>query len=357
MTTTEYHAKRSPMLRFGFMVAAILFISACYFIWQAWPSIIITSLKWQKAINNQLSELLFEAKNHSLIAGFTLTGLSFLYGMLHSLGPGHGKLIVSTYIATHPAKVKTSLILTLVSAIMQAVVAVTLVSALLLLFNSSMRGVNSKAELFISLSFYLVILLGIGIVCRNMITVWRVTNQRRQSIAKTSAPSRISAIRTITTAPGLIPSSAQNTSNSATIFDAEEGSKNCACGHRHFAGAAQINAASSIKEYLAIILSIGIRPCTGAIMVLLFANMIDVYWLGIISAFVMALGTALTTSLIAIMTITGRQLVRRYLNTRSKSANTPQLGGTLLQLTGGLLLILMGVILLGSQPVGISPIF
>jgi nickel/cobalt exporter len=130
-----------------------------------------------------------------------------------------------------------------------------------------------------------------------------------------------------------------------------------------------INNASSFKEYLVVIFSVGLRPCTGAIMVLLFANMLEIYWLGVVSAFVMAMGTAFTTSTIAMMTVTGKQIVKRYMQINKVHKHDHDGIGaegikrnllyTLIKLTGGslLILILIGLVLLSSQPIDVSPIF
>lgn len=319
-TIADKEVKPGFLAKYSMVMFLGLVTIAGYFIWQAWPTIIVNSMQWQKQINNDLSELLYAAKNESLMAGISLIALSFLYGMLHSIGPGHGKLIVTTYIATQDAKVKISLILTLLSSLLQALVAVALVSALLILFNASMREINSQAELLIPLSFYTVIVLGLVIVWRNLVLMWRAVRRHK----------------------------------------AEANNDSCGCGHQHVVASEQINDASSFKEYLVIIFSIGIRPCTGAIMVLLFANMLDIYWLGVVSAIVMALGTALTTSMIAIMTITGKQAVRRYLATGKRHQhpkNGPNMTQFIVPIMGGLLLILLGMLLLESRPVGMSPLF
>jgi len=327
--------------QYGLLLLIIVFLTAGYWLWQVWPTLMIASMHWQKEINGQLSELLYDAQSHILSAGLSLAGLSFIYGILHSLGPGHGKLIVSTYLATHPTKVKISLILTILSALLQAVVAVALVSALLALFNSSMQQVNSEANRLITLSFYTVVVLGLVIVWRSLSALYKVFSwQSPQAI-------KIEAIKPI------------------PLLTAEHShSDSCGCGHQHIAGAQAINSASSFKEYAVIIASIGMRPCTGAIMVLLFANMVDIYWLGVISAFLMAVGTALSTSVIALMTIAGRQLARRYINNKAAQLNgsannrSPRhFSGPLIRLTGGLALIVLGALLLSTNPVGMAPFF
>jgi len=345
------------MLRF--VITISLFVALGYALWLVWPTLITTGMQWQKQINNELSELLHAAKNESLMAGLSLIALSFMYGILHSVGPGHGKLIVTTYIATQEAKVKLSLIITLVSSLMQAFVAVALVSVLLMFFDASMREINQKAELLIPLSFYTAILLGIVIIWRNLILMYRVIKEHKETPNKGVTNGADMGIKRLTPATPLV-SVAKYAAPASSLVVEHEHHDNCGCGHQHVVAPDLINDASSFKEYLAIILSIGIRPCTGAIMVLLFANMLDIYWLGIVSAVVMALGTALTTSTIAIMTITGKQAVRRYLATgkrKKRLKNGPNITKFIVPIMGGLILILLGMLLLESRPVGMSPLF
>lgn len=310
----------------AFLIIGVI-TGAGIILWQIWPKLLLASMHWQKDINNQISDLLFDAQSNLLAAGISLTALSFIYGLLHSLGPGHGKMIVSTYVATHPTKVKISLMLTVISSLLQAVVAIALVSILIMFFHSTMREVNSEATRFISLSFCGVILLGVIIIYRNIKPIIKILFTKKK-------PFKIKKL------------TAKRTDNVCS----------CSCGHVHFASADDINKASSFKEYLAVIFSVGLRPCTGAILVLLFANMANIYWLGILSAFVMSLGTALTTSIIAIMTLTGKKLINYYL----KGANDTRqhvLFYSIVKLLGGIILILLGALLLLSQQVAVSPIF
>lgn len=351
---------KSPLLTTLTLVVVIFCFTALgYLLWQVWPTLITTGMQWQKQINNELSELLHAAKNESLMAGISLIALSFMYGILHSVGPGHGKLIVTTYIATQEAKVKLSLVITLVSSFMQAFVAVGLVSVLLMLFDASMREINHQAELLIPLSFYTAILLGIVIIWRNLVLMYRVIKDNQKALKQPSTHATEMGIKRLTPVMPLVLAAKHSSLETSPLTDHVH-HDNCGCGHQHVVTPEQMNDASSFKEYLAIILSIGIRPCTGAIMVLLFANMLDIYWLGVVSAIVMALGTALTTSIIAIMTITGKQAVRRYLATGKRNKrpkNGPNITKFIVPIIGGLLLILLGMLLLESRPVGMSPMF
>ncbi|MDH5918753.1 nickel/cobalt transporter [Vibrio splendidus] len=346
--------------------AFVLIAIGAYQLWSMWPSLVISSIQWQREVNSELADLLYEAKSNPWGAGSYLIGFSFIYGMLHSLGPGHGKVIVSTYLATHPTKAKASLVLTVVSAFLQALVAILLVSVLIWGFSASMRVVNDKANMFVSLSFALVAVVG-ALIC------WKALKNIHSTMRKPQPTLRVKAITPLATgaassAPvrtpvalrssGSMVMGATNALQAADHTHADHSHADCGCGHQHVADADAINKASTLREYAGIIVTIGIRPCTGAIMVLLFANMVGLYWMAVLSAFAMAVGTALTTSLIAMMTLTGKHLVKRYLAADNKnSSESLKVAGHYLQLFGGILLVLIGLLLMNGQDSGMSPVF
>ncbi|MBR7487218.1 nickel transporter, partial [Klebsiella pneumoniae] len=68
-------------------------------------------------------------------AGLSLLGFSFAYGILHALGPGHGKVVITTWLATHPSKLKSSIGLTLAASLLQGLVAIVLVVVVLTLLR------------------------------------------------------------------------------------------------------------------------------------------------------------------------------------------------------------------------------
>lgn len=344
--------------------AFVLIAIGAYQLWSMWPSLVISSIQWQREVNSELADLLYEAKSNPWGAGSYLIGFSFIYGMLHSLGPGHGKVIVSTYLATHPTKAKASLVLTVVSAFLQALVAILLVSVLLWGFSASMRVVNDKANMFVSLSFALVAVVG-ALICwkalKNIYTAMRKPKLKVKAITTlatdTAAPISARSPMALRSSGSMVMG-ATNALQAADHTHADHSNADCGCGHQHVADAEAINKASTLREYAGIIVTIGVRPCTGAVMVLLFANMVGLYWMGVLSAFAMAVGTALTTSLIAMMTLTGKHLVKRYLAAGNKNSNASlKAAGHYLQLFGGILLVLIGLLLMNGQDSGMSPVF
>lgn len=72
----------------------------------------------------------------------------------------------------------------------------------------------------------------------------------------------------------------------------------------------------ALRELAAIVFAVGIRPCTGAIVVLLFSLKLGVLWAGIISAFVMAAGTSITVSALAALAVGSRDLAARFVGSR-----------------------------------------
>jgi ABC-type nickel/cobalt efflux system permease component RcnA len=90
-----------------------------FWLWRAWPQVLMQSAVWQRALNLELSRLLQAVAENPAAAGLSLLGFSFVYGVLHALGPGHGKMVITTWLATHPSKLKSSIGLTLAASLLQ----------------------------------------------------------------------------------------------------------------------------------------------------------------------------------------------------------------------------------------------
>lgn len=248
-------------------------------LWFLWPTILIKSIHFQKVYLDYLTEQFYTGDTK---ADLIILGVCFLYGILHALGPGHGKVVVSTYLATNDTKLKSGIFITICSAVVQALVAVILVSTFVFVFHQTMRKLNATVTEFATYSGVVVCLLGTQLI--------------------------YTAIKRL-----YVSSKAKHHLHGP----------NCGCGHKHSADASELNTISKPKEYLMIILSIGLRPCSGAILVLFFANLTHLYWLGVIGAFLMAIGTAITTSTIAFLTVTGRKVIQYYTKASGGSETLP----------------------------------
>ncbi|VXC96952.1 putative nickel/cobalt efflux system HI_1248 [Enterobacterales bacterium 8AC] len=293
--------------------------------WQYWPQLLTQSVVWQKELHQQMAALLQQVKAAPQQAGLALMLFSLSYGVLHALGPGHGKVVIATYLATHPTRLKSSLQLTFAASLLQGLVAIVLVTLLLVVLQLSSRQLHQSSFWLEKGSFILVMLLGV-------LLTWRALKRLYQAVkAMRPAPTmRISSLQ---------PLPADHVH-----------SAHCGCGHRHLPSDAELQAGNDWRTRTAIVLAMGMRPCSGAILVLLFSKVIGVFTWGILSALAMALGTSLTISALALFVHYSRKLAMRISRQRAPTAWSALAWGAL-ALAGGLILLFAGVLLyVSAQP-------
>ncbi|KHO36072.1 nickel transporter [Enterobacter sp. FB] len=287
-------------------------------LWQAWPQVMMKSIIWQREVNQQMSGLLKAVAENPTRAGGSLLAFSFIYGVLHALGPGHGKIVITTWLATHPSKLKSSIGLTLASSLLQGGVAIALVVVVLSLLQLPARQLHMSSFWLEKGSYALVGVLGL-ILC------WRALKKLRALLKKP-------------------------TFKSFTPHHVHD--EYCGCGHQHLPTQEQLQNGDDWRARLMIILSMGMRPCSGAIMVLLFSKIIGVFGWGMLSALAMAAGTSLTISSLALLVHSFRQLAVKL-----SGSKTPvlwrQIGWTTLALAGGVILLAAAVTMwMSAVPVG-----
>ena len=302
-----------------FMVGLVTAVSA---IWLYWPQILLQSVLWQKILNREMTQLLQQVAEHPHRAGLSLLAFSLVYGILHALGPGHGKVVITTFLATHPAKLKTSMKLTLLASLLQGSVAIVLVTLMLVVLHTSSRQLHLSSFWLEKGSYLLVIALGIWTGYRAVNSLWRLFRPK----------------------PAM---------NIRALHPHHHHDDQCGCGHAHLPSAQQVAGAVNVKTQLLVVLSMGLRPCSGAIMMLLFAKVIGVYLWGVLSAAVMAMGTALTISAIGLLVQRSRSLAQRlsansHINDRARSLLP------LLALLGSVMLIVAGCALWQSAQPGLA---
>ncbi|WP_145570495.1 nickel/cobalt transporter [Yersinia bercovieri] len=308
-----------PLLLFLLLLAG-----AAQVAWFYWPELLFKTVVWQKNMHQQMAQLLQQVKANPHQTGMALMMFSLIYGVLHAVGPGHGKVVIITYLATHPAQLKSSLKLTFAASILQGGVAILLVTLLLGVLQLSSRYLHQSSFWLEKGSFLLVIGLGVLLCLR---AIKRLCQQ-----VKALKPRKITIQR-------IQPLAADHIH-----------SDECGCGHRHLPSAQELQAGDDWRTCLAIVLAMGMRPCSGAIMVLLFAKVIGVYWWGILSAIAMAIGTSLTISLLALLVHYARRLAV-HLSRKQAPAAWGAIAWATLALTGGMILLFAGVLLyLSSQP-------
>ncbi len=205
----------------------------------------------------------------------TLLGLSFTYGFFHAAGPGHGKLVIGGYGMAQRIPVLRLSLLAFASSAAQAVTAVALVySALLLLDWGRQQIVGAAEEVLAPLSFALIAAVGGWLALRGV--------RRLSRVAKSHAHVE------------------------HDHHHSEDGTCQ-SCGHKHGPTVEEAASVRSLRDALMVIGSVAVRPCTGAIFVLILTWQMGIPLAGIAAAFAMALGTACVTVGVALAAVSLRE--------------------------------------------------
>ena len=244
---------------------------------------------WQHKLNSELTKLVKRLKeNRSWEALSSLILVSFLYGIIHAAGPGHGKVVVFSYFISRRSRMKKGILLgnliSLFHAISGVMVVLTLYFIIKTAYLASFEATSQKIKLA---SYTLVILIGLALLIRS-------------------------------------------------LLDAKKGSVHDLHGNGFLTS-------SDRKGILPLALAVGMVPCPGVVIIMLFSLSLNLLGIGLMMSFTMALGMATTISLAGILSILGQEGLLRGFSRREKAQNIIQKGLTIL---GSLLIICFGGILL-----------
>ena len=256
-----------------------------------------------------------------------LGGISFLYGIVHAAGPGHGKVVISSYLVANEARVRRGVAIAFVAAFVQAIVAVAVIGVLAVILNMTSMAIDRTAKLFEAGSFALVAALGVYLLARKGRAAWAMMKDvfplrggARGGVALSSPPA-------------------------ARQGHAHEHFGHSHAHHHHPAPIPSPQGggeAPSLAGAAAAVLSVGIRPCTGALVVLVFALSQGIFWAGVASTFVMALGTAMTVAVLAAIAVGAKDLARSLSQGDDRRGAYAMLG---LELAAALFIAALGSVL------------
>lgn len=267
----------------------------------------------------------------------SLIGLSFAYGVFHAAGPGHGKAVISSYMIANEVQLRRGVLISFISALMQGLAAMLLVGAAwLVLRGTSITMTRATAAMEIA-SFAMIALFGAWLLVRKLRALLFTSPQQALFSSPPSATSHPQAPAT-----GL-------------RFQAEEirtghdfsGDVCASCGHTHAPDPSRLEGKHfDLAEAWSAIIAVGMRPCSGAILVLSFSLLNGLYLGGALSVLAMSLGTAITVSALAILAVTAKDLAIRYAGPGSSTAVRIGAG---IEIAGALFVLLMGLALLGAS--------
>lgn len=284
----------------------------------------------QSEFYREISRTIRAARSDGSAVG-TLLAISFAYGIFHAAGPGHGKAVISSYLVANQETASRGIALSFVSALMQSLVAVAVVALCAWLLNATARTMCNAEKTIEIVSYALIAAFGARLVWTKGGAFMRAlgANQGMPSMARAAHH-------------GPHHGHYQHDQDDhhghgdAHVHDGH-------CCHSHTPDPGELAGAGGWRRGLPAVLAVGMRPCSGAILVLVFALAQGLFWAGIAATLLMGLGTAITVAAIAVLAVSARDVAKRLSGAREG-------GGTLfmrgIEFAAAGLVLLFGVGLL-----------
>jgi nickel/cobalt exporter len=273
-------------------------------------------------------------------AAWSLLGLSFLYGIFHAAGPGHGKAVISSYVVANDETWRRGVILSFASALLQAVVAVLIVGIAAAVLNATAATMNSAVNVIETVGYGLIVIIGARlswVKLRGFIAALRARNRPLSEVGAA-----------VTASPDGYDHNHDGDHHHHGDAHPHEHEHTSDCGHAHAPAPDELAGPGGWKRGLSAIIAVGLRPCSGAILVLVFALAQGLFWVGVGSTFMMGLGTFITVAAIATAAVGARAWANRF-------ATTPSGYGTLalrgIESAAAVLVMIFGVLLLAGYMV------
>ncbi|ENN87461.1 high-affinity nickel-transporter [Rhizobium freirei PRF 81] len=284
---------------------------------------------------------------------WTLIGLSFAYGIFHAAGPGHGKAVISSYMVANEIELKRGIGISFISALIQGLVAVLVVGAAYFVLRGSGITMTMATNAMELASFVMVILFGCWLLFRKVRAMLQSRAQRREIQLVTSAgPISLSLFEGAATGTDSVRGFQRSAAAGGyQCYDPAhatgEGAYCETCGHAHLPDPKMLsNEKFSIREAWSAIIAVGLRPCSGALLVMTFSMLNGLYLGGLLSVLAMSIGTALTVSLLAIIAVFAKGTAMRFTGRGSRLSAWV---GNSIEILGALLVVCTGVVLLGAS--------
>ena len=280
----------------------------------------------QAEFYRQFSSLLRAAKADGS-AAWSLLGLSFLYGIFHAAGPGHGKAVISSYIIANNETWTRGVVLSFASALLQALVAVAVVGLAAALLNATAATMGRAVNVIEIVSYSLIIVIGVRLL-------WVKGRAFLALLHTLHRPAAVGAAVTPRDHDHAHHGHAHNDHDHghdhahdndhhhhggghAHHHDHAHDEDASAWGHAHAPEPEELAGPGGWKRGLSAIVAVGLRPCSGAILVLVFALAQGLFWAGVAATFVMGVGTAITVAVIASIAVGARAWAQHFADARS----------------------------------------
>jgi nickel/cobalt transporter (NicO) family protein len=331
-------------------------------------------LSRQAIFYRALSATILMAKNDGS-ALWTLMGIAFVYGVFHAAGPGHGKAVISSYLLANDETWRRGVALSFASALVQSFTAILIVGVAAVLLGGTAKMMGQAVRVIEIVSYGLIILLGSRLLWVKGLGLMRaaaalreehggaVADHRHQQacVEPDCGHPRHDALGSF----GALGKRVDSDGGQRGLLRRphHHGQLHCdACdhdhthshdhgpdvlpwGHAHGPEPQELGGPDGWKRGLSAIVAVGLRPCSGAIILLVFALSQGLLWAGVVATFVMGLGTAITVAAIATLAVSAKTFARRF------TSDEVGYGGVLvrgLEVGAAALILAFGILLLAG---------
>ncbi|MBR0907420.1 nickel/cobalt transporter [Bradyrhizobium liaoningense] len=269
----------------------------------------------QSEFYRQMSATIRAAKSDGS-AVWTLLFISFAYGIFHAAGPGHGKAVIASYLVANRETARRGIALSFASALMQSLVAILIVGISAWVLNATAKTM-CKAEGVIEIASYaLIALFGLRLV-------WVKGGAFIRALQAAQPVPAIAGVPHDHHHDHHHHRDAHDHHHHDHGHDHHHGHSHAHhhhghdhvhdehCGHSHGPAPSELAGPGGWRRGFAAILTVGIRPCSGAILVLVFALAQGLFWAGIAATLLMGLGTAITVAAIAVVAVSAKGIAAR----------------------------------------------
>ncbi|MDH2347866.1 nickel/cobalt transporter [Bradyrhizobium sp. SSUT18] len=267
----------------------------------------------QSEFYRQMSATIRAAKSDGS-AVWTLLFISFAYGIFHAAGPGHGKAVIASYLVANRETARRGIVLSFASALMQSLVAILIVGISAWVLNATAKTM-CKAEGAIEIASYaLIAAFGLRLVWVKGRTFIRALQAAQPVPAIAGVPHDhhdhghhhhdAHDHRPHDHRHDHAHAHAHHHHGNDHVHDEH-------CGHSHGPAPSELAGPGGWGRGFSAILTVGIRPCSGAILVLVFALAQGLFWAGIAATMLMGLGTAITVAAIAVVAVSAKGIAGR----------------------------------------------
>ncbi len=264
-----------------------------------------------------------------------LFGLAFTYGIFHAAGPGHGKAVISSYLVANEETWRRGIVLSFASAFLQALVAVLIVGIAAALLGATAKMMGEAVRYIEIVSYALIAALGARLL-------WAKGKGFIAAMRGAEAGHNHSHGHARHHAHAHDHRRHHAHSHGADHVHDEH------CGHSHGPEPDQLAGPGGWKRGLTAIVAVGLRPCSGAILILVYTLAQGLFWVGIAATFIMGLGTAITVAVLATLAVNAQGLARRFAASRAGKGELIMRG---IEVGAAVLVMVFGLALLAGYMV------